>query len=527
MEGFLDVLVSRQDQLIQLFVQHVQLTIIAIVIAVVIGVPLGIFISGYRRLANFVIGVANLVQSVPSLALLGFLIPFVGIGSTPAIIMVVLYSMLPILKNTYAGIMNISPDMIEVAKGIGLTKRQTLSLIKLPLSVPIIMTGIRISAVTAVGLMTIAAFVGAGGLGFLVFSGMQSIDNNLILLGAIPAALLALLIDFIVGKIEEAVVPNGMKNAKGVIKRKNKKFSKTVKRNLLVLMGAVAIAFVGFSAYNSQVQRATIVVGSKNFTEQFIMGHLLATLIEENTDLNVERKINLNGTQVVFSAMETGGVDLYTEYSGTAFSSILDHEMTEDMDATNVYETAKKGLMDRYNFRAFVPLGFNNTFAMVVTQETADKYNLKTMSDLAAISNSLAFAPSIEFTEREDGMIGMNKLYNYKFQNVMPMDGSLRYSALINGDVDATSGYTTDGLIAKHDLVVLEDDKKFFLPYYAFILINDDILKEHPELEKVLEVLENNLSEEIMQELNSQVDVENKDPEVVARTFLKENNLID
>lgn len=176
-------LANRSDQVIELLLQHVGLTIASVIVAIFVGVPLGILITRKKNLAGPIIGVANVIQAIPSLALLGFLIPVLGIGSTPAIVMVFLYSLLPIVKNTYTGLKNINPDMIEASKGMGLTGAQTLKMVQLPLALPVIMAGIRIAAVTAVGLMTIAAFIGAGGLGYLVFTGVQRVDNYMILAG--------------------------------------------------------------------------------------------------------------------------------------------------------------------------------------------------------------------------------------------------------------------------------------------------------------------------------------------------------
>lgn len=211
MREFFSYLANRSDQVMELLLQHLGLTIAAVIVAILVGVPLGILITRKRNLAGPIIGIANVIQAVPSLALLGFLIPVLGIGSTPAIVMVFLYSLLPIVKNTYTGLKNINPDMIEASKGMGLTGTQTLKMVQLPLALPVIMAGIRIAAVTAVGLMTIAAFIGAGGLGYLVFTGVQRVDNYMILAGAIPACILALVMDFIIGKIEDAVVPEGIK----------------------------------------------------------------------------------------------------------------------------------------------------------------------------------------------------------------------------------------------------------------------------------------------------------------------------
>lgn len=207
---FFTFFLSRKEEIAKLLLQHIELTVLAVLIAVIIGVPLGILITKVKKLSKPVIGVANVVQAIPSLALLGFLIPSLGIGSKPAIVMVVLYSLLPIVKNSYIGLISIDSDIIESAEGMGMTKNQILMKVQIPLAMPIIMAGIRIASVTAVGLMTIAAFIGAGGLGYMVFSGVQTVNNNMILSGAIPACILALLIDYIIGKLEKKVVPKGL-----------------------------------------------------------------------------------------------------------------------------------------------------------------------------------------------------------------------------------------------------------------------------------------------------------------------------
>src|SRR5665647_420358 len=238
--SFISFIVDRKSQIIDLSVQHIQLTVFSIVIAILIAIPLGILIVRYRKLSVPVIGFTNVVQSVPSLALLGFLIPILGIGSKPAIIMVVMYSLLPILKNTFTGLTNINPTLIEAADGMGLTNTQVLLKVRFPLAMPIIMSGIRISSVTAVGLMTIAAFIGAGGLGYLVFSGVQTVNNNMILAGAIPACFLAIVLDFVLGKVEDIVVPEGIKvTHNNKVKKTNSFFSS--KKFKLLASGLVLI----------------------------------------------------------------------------------------------------------------------------------------------------------------------------------------------------------------------------------------------------------------------------------------------
>ncbi len=287
--------------------------------------------------------------------------------------MVVLYSMLPILKNTYTGITNINPDMLEAAKGLGMTNTQTLKLIKIPLAMPIIMAGIRIASVTAVGLMTIAAFIGAGGLGYLVFSGIQTVDNNLILFGAIPAAILALVIDWVTGKIEDATMPNGIKKADGTMKIKRSSSNKNRKRNTIIasivgvciLLALVAPKILGMG-------HKKVVIGSKNFTEQLILGNILEELIKDKTDMDVETKLNLGGTQVSFNALKSGGIDMYIEYTGTAYGNILNiKEPNRDKDA--VYNRVKKDFKEKFGIEILNPMGFNNTYAMATTKEIAQK----------------------------------------------------------------------------------------------------------------------------------------------------------
>ena len=527
MNDFFVNLYLKKSEVLSLLLEHIELTLLAVLIAVFIGVPLGIFITNYKKLSKIVIGFANLVQAIPSLAILGFLIPLVGIGSVPAIIMVVLYSMLPIIKNTYTGISNINPDMIEAAKGVGMTKTQILRIVKIPLAMPMIMAGIRISGVTAVGLMTIAAFVGAGGLGYLVFSGIQTVDNNLILFGAIPAAILALVIDWITAKIEYAVMPNGIKKSDGTmkVKRGNKG---TGKRNKIIALVTSLILIVILFFSNNPFQKSSnkIVIASKNFTEQIILGNMLEQLIEAKTDIDVETKLNLGGTQVAYSALKSGSVDLYVEYTGTAYVNLLDIK-DGNTNPDEVYSKANELLKENEKVQFLKPLGFNNTYALAVRKDTAEKYNLKSISDLSGISQEFLMGPTIEFANREDGLLGLNKAYNLNFKDVKPVDGGLRYTALMNKESDVIDAFTTDGLLDKFGLEVLEDDKNFFPPYYAAPLIRMDTLKEHPELEEVLNLLANKITDKTMRKLNYEVDVNGRDPETVANEFLVSEGYID
>jgi osmoprotectant transport system permease protein len=519
METFFNYITSNYGQILDLLWQHLYLSVLAVLIAICIGIPLGILISKEPKLSKPIIGVTNVIQAVPSLALLGFLIPFIGIGSTPAIVMVVLYSLLPIVKNTYTGLTNIDADILEAAKGIGLTQSQTMRKVQLPLAFPMIMAGIRISAVTAVGLMTISAFVGAGGLGYLVFSGVQTVDNNMILAGAIPACILALLIDFIVGKLESSLSYTNKRRTSH-----SKTSSKRLKRVIISLASIILILAGVFTFYSKAEAKDKIVIGSKNFTEQLILGNMLADLIENKTNLQVVRKLNLGGTQVAFSALNKGDIDLYVDYTGTGLVDILKKQ--PDNNPNRVYNTVQKEFNQKYGIELLKPLGFNNTYALAVRQDTAKQFGLQTVSDLAKVSNQLTIGPTIEFSNRQDGLLGLSKAYNMQFKDVKAVDGGLRYAALNNHKSDVIDAFSTDGLLKHFNLKVLKDDKHFFPPYYAVPMIKEQTLKAHPELKKVINSLAGKLTDEKMRQLNYEVDSLKQSPAQVAKDFLTKEGLI-
>ncbi|MBC2581005.1 glycine betaine ABC transporter substrate-binding protein [Clostridium sp. DJ247] len=521
---FIKFTIERKSQISTLFFQHIELTILAVLISVVLGVPLGILIARVKKLSTTVIGLSNIIQSVPSLALLGFLIPVLGIGSKPAITMVVLYSLLPIIKNTFTGLTNINTSTIEAAEGIGLTQSEILTKIQLPLALPVIMSGIRISAVTAVGLMTIAAFIGAGGLGYLVFSGVQTVNNHMILAGAIPACLLALAIDFVIGKVEKVVIPTGIKISSNTSNsRKKRKLFKSKKSKILVACLLLIVISIGaFATYKKESN--VIVIGSKNFNEQLILGNILASLIENNTDYKVERKLNLGGTNIVFDAIKSGDVDMYVDYTGTGLVNIMKQDTISD--SNKVYNIVKDYFHKNYKIAWLDPLGFNNTYVIAVKQETAKKYNLNNISDLSAVSNNLNLGSTMEFTNRPDGYPKLKEAYNLNFKSVKGIDGGLRYSSLEQNATQVTDAFSTDGLIEKFNLKLLKDDKNFFPPYYAVPLVREDTLEKYPELKPLLSKLAGKISEDEMRKLNYKVD-NGADPQKVAEEFLKSKDLIN
>lgn len=524
--GFINYIIASKDQIFSLLLQHIQLTAIAMGLALVIGVPLGILVSYVKKLNKPILGLANVVQAIPSMALLGFAIPFLGIGELPAITMVVLYSLLPIVKNTFTGIDNIDPQMIEAARGIGLTKAQILGKVQIPLALPVIMAGVRISAVTAVGLMTMAAFIGAGGLGYLVFSGIRTVNNYQILAGAIPACILALLVDYLMGLVEKLVTPISLqkKSAKASTKANVIKTRRHQKIILAVSAAVIAVVIVITGINGAEKRNKTISIASKDYTEQMIVANLAADLIEAKTDLTVNRQINMGGTQVCFSALKSNQVDMYVEYTGTAYGDTLKYPPISDVE--EVYQTVKKDFKEQFNIEVLKQMSFNNTYTLAVKPELAQQYNLKTFSDLAKISPNLVSGTTLEFLNRADGMPGLMETYNMKFRNTIGIDSSPRYIALENGEVDVIDAFATDGLLKKYELVVLEDDQHFFPPYYAVPIVRAEILEQYPEIEAIMDELGSILTNDVMSTLNYQVDELQKEPEDVAHDFLVEQGMI-
>ena len=521
---FIQYMIQNKGQILSLLMEHIELTAVAVGCSILIGVPLGILISYVKNLNKPVLGVANIVQAIPSMALLGLSIPLLGIGTLPAVVMVIIYSLLPIIKNTFTGINSISPDMVEAAQGIGLTKAQVLFKVKIPLALPIIMAGVRISAVTAVGLMTMAAFIGAGGLGYLVFSGIRTVNNAQILAGAIPSCILALLVDYLTGLIEKLVTPISLQKGYEVSKEQLRK-KRNRQKGVLVLVGVLIVAIIGNSVVSSfKGDEKRIAIGSKDFTEQLVLCNLYADVIEDRTDIKVDRRENLGGSEVCYEAQDKGEIDMYVEYTGTAYMNIMKEESTSDMD--KVYRELKKYFKEKNNFEVLDQTKFNNTYTLAVTKETAKKYHLSQISDLRGVGSQLSIGSTLEFLNRADGIPGLCKTYGFEFKEKTGIDGSPRYTALENKKVDVVDAFATDGLLKKFKLKVLEDDKNYFPPYYAVPVIREDTLKKYPELKKAINDLSSVLTNEAMMEMNYEVDELGKEPRDAAHDYLVEQGII-
>ena len=493
--------------------EHLILVAISMLVAIAIGIPLGILITRQPKLAQPILTLANAIQTIPSLAIFGFLIsvPFLGgIGQIPAIVALTLYALLPIISNTYIGINSVDRAIKETARAMGMTDWQLLYQVEIPLALGIILTGVRLATVLAVGIATIAAAIGAGGLGVFIFRGISTVNNQLILTGAIPAALIALGADFALRWLE-----------KQLTKRQYKKLK--VKQQIAILLSLLTLLVVIIFGYGPS--NSTIVIGSKNFTEQIILGELLARQVEAHTTLKVNRSLNLGGTFICHQAVKTGQIAGYIEYTGTALTAILKEKPISNPQV--VYDKVKQEYQDKFQLEVMQPLGFNNTYAVIIRGEDAQSLGIKTISQAAKYTTQWQAGFGYEFLERKDGYQGLVKAYGLKFvKSPQQMDLGLMYQALAKKKLDLIVGDSTDGLIPILKLVTLEDDQHYFPPYEAVPVFNQAILKKYPELRKTINQLAGLISNEEMQKMNAKVDKQSLPVEQVVREFMKSKNLI-
>jgi osmoprotectant transport system permease protein len=489
--------------------EHLVLVAIAMTVAISIGIPVGVYITRNPKIAPPILGVANAIQTIPSLAIFGFLIsvPFLGgIGKNPAIFALTLYALLPIIRNTYIGINSINPAIKEAGIGMGMTDEQLLLQVEIPLALPVILAGVRVATVISVGIATIAAAIGGGGLGVFIFRGISTVNNELILAGAIPAALIALSADFGLEFLEKSLTKQTGS-----------------KHKIAVVLGIIIVIISGLILLNSQQTPATITIGSKNFTEQVILGEILAQQIENNTNLKVDRKFNLGGTFIAHEAVKAGKIAGYVEYTGTAFTAVLKEKPITDPQV--VYEKTKQAYQDKYKLTLMQPLGFENTYAMIVRSEDAKKWQIKTLSELGKYSPQMQAGFGYEFLERADGFPGLSKTYGLKFASIKQMELGVMYQALKEKQLDFIATNSTDGLIQVLDLVMLQDDKKYFPPYQAVPVFNQEILEKYPELVTTINQLGGKISTSEIQKMNYQVDNQSQPVEDVVREWLKSQQL--
>ncbi|MEO7674250.1 MAG: ABC transporter permease/substrate-binding protein [Pyrinomonadaceae bacterium] len=513
MLNFINFLKQNWPELLTLTREHIFLVFISTGFAILIGVPLGILLTRVKSLQTPILGFANIMQTVPSLALFGLLIPipFIGgIGARTAVIALALYALLPVIRNTVTGILGIDPKVREAAAAMGMTGGQILRMVELPLAMPVMLTGIRVAVVISVGVATVAAAVGAGGLGTYIFRGLRQNDNNLLVSGALASALLALLCDFALGQFEKSYA----------IGERASQFRRRVLASaavavLAMIVGIGFLAAAGSGPFETDTPSGRkIVVGSKDFTESVILAEILAQVLEKQ-GVTVERKFELSG-DLPHRSLLASQIDVYPEYTGTAYTSILKHAPVTDPQA--VYDQTKAEYADKFKLAVSPQLGFANDFAILVRGDVARANNLKTISDVVSISRGWQAGFGQDFMSRADGYPGFSKAYGFTFaKQPREMDLSLTYRALQSGELDIIAGNSTDGLISALDLFQLEDDKHYFPPYQAVFIARHDAV---PVLNEVFEKLRNAISTEEMRMLNYDVDGNKQAPRDVAAKWM-------
>lgn len=503
MNNIWEVMGQRQDQLVQALTQHILISFVALLCALIIAIPLGIYIARHLKISEGVLGIAAVLQTIPSLALLGLLIPLLGIGIVPAIVAIVIYALLPILRNTYTGIRKVDPSLLEAADAMGMTPTKRLFKVELPLAMPVIMAGIRTAMVLIIGTTTLAALIGAGGLGDIILLGIDRNDTALLILGAVPAALLAIIFDLLLRVIEKRSF-----------------------RQSIIWLSATALIVIAVSVIPllNNTQKDLVIAG-KLGAEPEILINMYKELIEQDTNLTVELKPGLGKTPFLFNALKNKNIDIYPEFTGTALAEFLKEDAVST-DSKEVYNQAKEGMAKKFNMDMLSPMEYNNTYTLAVPEAYAEQNNLTTISDLQNVSSQVKVGFTREFADRNDGYVGMTKLYGFKFPNLQTMEPKLRYSAIASGDIQLMDAYSTDSELQRYKLKVLKDDKGLFPPYQGAPLMRDETLKQYPEVAEALDHLSGQITDDEMRKMNYQVDVEGKPASEVAKTFLQEKGLL-
>lgn len=486
--------------------QHVQLSLLSLFIAILIALPVTLILSRSKRLSEALLQVTGIFQTIPSLALLGLFIPIMGIGTMPALTALVIYALFPIVQGILTGMNSIDPSLNEAGIAFGMTRWERLKTYILPISMPIILAGIRTAGIMIIGTATLGALIGAGGLGSFIMLGIDRNDSSLILIGAISSALLAFIFSFLLKKLEKASL---------------KTIILSILIPFIILLGTLLAPVINqFSA-----QRETVVIAGKLGAEPDILINMYKELIETNTDHKVELKPNFGKTSFLYEAVKSGDIDIYPEFTGTIVSSLLKDPPKVSTDSKEVYEVAKKDILKQDNLALLKPMQYQNTYALAVRGDYAKEHNLKTISDLARVSGQPKAGFSLEFTDRQDGYPGLKRLYGMDLA-VQTMEPSLRYQALNAKKVDVIDVYSTDSQIKQYGLVVLKDDRGLFPPYQGAPLMKEDFRKKHPEIVTALNKLAGKITEEEMSEMNYKVDQEGKSAKSVAHEYLKKEGLV-
>ena len=442
---------------------HVQVSVTALMLGLIVSLPLAIAARNRPLFRSVLLGIASIVQTVPGLALLALFYPlllalsaltlkwlgfeFSAFGFLPAVLALALYSMLPVLRNTITGLNGVDAALLEAAKGVGMTPRQSLFTVELPLALPVIMAGIRTSAVWVIGTATLSTPIGQTSLGNYIFAGLQTQNWVFVLFGCLAAAVLALAVDQLLALIE-----NGLRH----------------RRRLRASLGGLGIAALIAAALAPNMARSSssYIVGAKTFAEQYVLSALIAERLRA-AGFSASSREGL-GSNVIFDALASNDVDVYVDYSGTLWVNQFHHSDTPPREQLLA---DLKTTLEKQNITLLGELGFENAYALVMPKKRAEALGIHSIADLASHAATLSIAGDYEFFSRPE-WAAIKSAYGLAFRTQRTMQPDFMYAAVASGEVDVIAGYTSDGLIAKYDLAVLDDPKHAIPPYDAIVLLS-------------------------------------------------------
>lgn len=488
---------------------HLQLTLLALLLSAAISLPLGVAVTRLAWLEQPALGAAGIIQTVPSLALLAVMVPVLAalglqsIGFLPAIIGLTLYGVLPILRNTVTGIAGVDPAIKEAARGVGMTPVDELVRVELPLAMPVIVAGLRTATVWIVGIATLSTPVGATSLGNYIFTGLQTRNSDAVVVGCAAAAGLALVLDSLVRAIE-----------RGLSERRP------------AMSAAALAAFAGLCGYAGITlampwmarSERPVVIGSKTFTEQYILSAMLARWVETETGRPTSLRQSL-GSRVAFDALNAGDIDLYVDYSGTLWANEMGRPTTGAARA-DVLDEVAAFVRDRHGMTLVATLGFENAYALAMRERQAAALGVRRISELVPHASRLVFGTDYEFSARPE-WASLREAYGLTFRDIRTMDPALMYQAAAGGSVDVISAFSTDGRLAALDLRVLEDDRGAIPPYDAVVLASRRLAAAAPDVVAAVARLTGVVDAGEMRRMNLAVDADGANPATVATAFLQ------
>ena len=494
-----------------LICEHLFIVLAASILSIAIGLPLGIWAYVSKTARPAILRAVDLLQTIPSLALLGIIMVFLDPGKLTVIIGITLYSLLPIVRNTCLGLQEVDPGVKEAARGMGMSKPYRVLMVEFPLAFPTVFTGIRIAVVNAIGTAVFAAFVGGGGLGGVITQAIRISDMKLILAATGVLMVIAVVLDLLMGWFETQM-------------HKDRGGS----RKMWIPVAAILLAFCLLLPYG-RGSSGDLMLYDGDYSETQLMHHMVKMLVEDQTDLTVTIQDQMSQVNN-FNALngDSHTCDLMISYDGTLLTTFFHQDVTDVPEGMSIYDYVNQVAQEEYGMRLLEKLGFDNTYAIAVPQAVADQYGLEAISDLVPVADQLTFGAEQGFFTLEGSMKygPFTEFYGLNFRNPVSVDLGLKYAAVENGSFDVTVVYATDGLNRKAGLKILEDDKSFFPDYNGAFLVREDVLEKYPELEGILNQLAGEIPTEQMAELTYQVDVLGRTVDDVAREFLVSQGLL-